>query len=67
LKFAAKSEAYSAEQKSLLEETLDSDLAAVAFEMEGMQPSGNATGEKQVPKREKLPGNLPRREIRHEP
>ena len=67
LKFAAKSEAYSAEQKSLLEETLDSDLAAVAAEIEGMQPSGKATGEKPVPKREKLPGNLPRREIRHEP
>ena len=37
LKFAAKSEAYSAEQKSLLEETLDSDLAAVAAEIEGMR------------------------------
>ena len=67
LKFAAKSEAYSAEQKSLLEETLDSDLAAVAAEIEGMQPSTKAAGEKQVPKREKLPANLPRREIRHEP
>lgn len=67
LKFAAKSEAYSAEQKSLLEETLDSDLAAVAAEIEGMQPSGRAASEKQAPKREKLPANLPRREIRHEP
>jgi transposase len=67
LKFAAKSEAYNAEQKSLLEETLDSDLAAVAAEIEGMQPSGKAAGEKQAPKREKLPANLPRREIHHEP
>lgn len=67
LKFAAKSEAYNAEQKSLLEETLDSDLAAVAAEIEGMQPSAKAAGEKQVPKREKLPANLPRREVRHEP
>jgi transposase len=55
LKFAAKSEAYNAEQKSLLEETLDSDLAAVAAEIEGMQPSDKAVGEKQTPKREKLP------------
>ena len=67
LKFAAKSEAYSAEQKSLLEDALDSDLAAVAAEIEGLQPSAKAAGEKQAPKREKLPANLPRREIRHEP
>ena len=67
LKFAAKSESYSAEQKSLLEETLDSDLAAVAAEIDAMQPSGKAPGERQAPKREKLPANLPRREIRHEP
>jgi hypothetical protein len=49
LKFAAKSEAYNAEQKSLLDETLDSDLAAVAAEIEGMQPSGKAAGEKKPP------------------
>lgn len=67
LKFAAKSEAYNAEHKSLLEETLDSDLAAVAAEIEAMGPSTKAAGDKQVPKREKLPANLPRREIRHEP
>ncbi|KPF43185.1 transposase, partial [beta proteobacterium AAP51] len=67
LKFAAKSEAYSAEQKSLLDETLDSDLAAVAAEIEGTQTAAKAPGEKQAPKREKLPANLPRREIRHEP
>jgi transposase len=67
LKFAAKSEAYNAEQKSLLEETLDSDLAAVAAEIEAMDPSTKAAGEKQVAKREKLPANLPRREIHHEP
>ena len=67
LKFAAKSEAYSAEQKSLLDETLDSDLAAVAAEIEGLQASAKAPGEKQAPKREKLPANLPRREVHHEP
>jgi transposase len=67
LKFAAKSETYSAEQKSLLDETLDSDLAAVAAEIEGMQPTAKAAGEKQAPKREKLPAHLPRRDIPHEP
>ena len=67
LKFAAKSETYSAEQKSLLDETLDSDLAAVAAEIEGTQPAAKASGEKHAPKREKLPANLPRREVHHEP
>ena len=67
LKFAAKSETYSAEQKSLLEETLDSDLAAVAAEIEAMQASARSGGEKQIPKREKLPAHLPRCEICHEP
>jgi transposase len=67
LKFAAKSEAYNVEQKSLLEETLDGDLAAVAAEIEAMAVSTKATDGKQAPKREKLPANLPRREIHHEP
>jgi transposase len=67
LKFAAKSEAYNVEQKSLLEEALDSDLAAVAAEIEAMDLSTKAAAGKQVPKREKLPANLPRREIRHGP
>ncbi len=67
LKFAAKSEGYNAEQKSLLQETLDSDLAAVAAEIETMQPATRSAGQKQSPAREKLPEHLPRREILHEP
>jgi transposase len=66
LKFAAKSEAYNADQKSLLEETLDADLAAVAAEIEREQP-GAPPNNHDKPKRAKLPANLPRREIRHEP
>jgi transposase len=66
LKFAAKSEVYTVEQRSLLDETLDMDLVAVAAEIEALQP-GKPTGDKQQPKREKLPPHLPRREIRHEP
>lgn len=67
LKFAAKSEAYNAEQKSLLEETLDTDLAAVAAEIEALHAARTSPAEKQQPRREKLPANLPRREIHHEP
>jgi transposase len=66
LKFAARSEAYTAEQRSLLDETLDMDLVAVAAEIEALQPAKPA-GDKQSPKREKLPPHLPRREICHEP
>jgi transposase len=67
LKFAAKSEAYTAEQKSLLEETLDMDLAAVAAEIDALQPASKAADEKKQPKRAPLPPHLPRREVRHEP
>jgi transposase len=67
LKFAAKSEAYTVEQKSLLEETLDMDLAAVAAEIEALQPRAKPADEKKQPKRTPLPPHLPRREIRHEP
>ena len=66
LKFAASSEAFNAEQKSLLEETLDADQAAVAAEIEALQPD-KPKADKRQPRREKLPSELPRREIRHEP
>jgi len=67
LKFAAKSEAYTAEQKSLIDETLDMDLAAVAAEIEALQPTGKPADEKKQPKRAPLPAHLPRREVHHEP
>ena len=67
LKFAAKSEAYTAEQRSLLEETLDTDLAAVAAEIAALEPASRPAEEKRQPKREPLPAHLPRREVRHEP
>jgi transposase len=66
LKFAAKSEAYNAEQKSLLDEALDADLAAVALEIEQSQPRPPKQ-DKQQPKRALLPTNFPRTEFLHEP
>ena len=66
LKFAAKSERHSLDQRNLLEEELDGDLAAVEYEIEQLRQVPVAT-EKQQPKRAPLPANLPRREIRHEP
>lgn len=67
MKFAAQSERFSAEQKSLLDETLDEDLQAVADEIEQASPPVAGRQDKQVPKRTPLPANLPRREIQHEP
>jgi transposase len=67
LKFAAQSEAFNAEQKSLLDETIDTDLAALAAEIEQAEPQPPGQDDKQKPKRQPLPQNLPRREIHHEP
>lgn len=67
LKFAATSETFHAGQKSLLEETIDTDIAALAQEIEQLAPSSAPEREKQQPRRAPLPPHLPRREIRHEP
>ena len=73
LKFAATSERFAStlapEQKSLLEETLDTDLAELGQEIE--RELGNASDkgktEKKTPKRTPLPPHLPRRDVPHEP
>ncbi|HZF80341.1 MAG TPA: IS66 family transposase [Rubrivivax sp.] len=67
LKFAAKSEAFNAEQKSLLEETIDADLAALQAELDKVRPEEPSKGQRQQPKRQTLAANLPRREVHHEP
>ena len=67
MKFAAQSERFSPEQRSLLEDEIEADLAAVSLEIEQLQPPTAASQAKQQPKRQPLPANLPRREIRHEP
>jgi len=74
LKYAVTSEKFcagmSAEQKSLIEETLDSDIAQLTAELE--QADDDAQGArdkktKQHPRREPLPAHLPRRDVHHEP
>jgi transposase len=68
MKFAAQSERFNAEQKSLLEETLDSRPGGVASrDRAAARHQAAKAPEKQQPKRQPLPANLPRREIRHEP
>ena len=66
LKFAAKTEALNAEQRSLLEEALEEDLRAVEDEIEQLRPASERAP-RQQPKRQPLPAQLPRQEFQHEP
>ncbi len=69
MKFAAQSERFNPQQKSLLEDEIEADLAAVATEIDALQEAQAPAKleEKKAPKRAPLPANLPQREIRHEP
>ncbi len=70
LKFAAQSERFTAEQRSLLDETFDADLAEVGGEMKRLGVDTDAAEDragKKQPKRAALPPHLPRREVHHEP
>lgn len=67
MKFAAQSERYSAEQRNLLEDEIDADLAAVADEIEQLGTPAAPPQDRRQAKRQPLPANLPRCDIRHEP
>ena len=66
LKFAAKSEALHADQRSILDEALAEDLQAVSDEVEQLQEAEKPS-ERRQPKRQPLPAQLPRTVIEHEP
>jgi hypothetical protein len=53
LKFAARSEAFTGEQKSLLEEAIDADLEALSRELEREQPTPPRAAPKEQPKRQR--------------
>lgn len=67
LRWAASSEAYTAEQRRLFEETLEADQAAVQAELGQIEPGKKGATDKRQPKREMLPAELPRRDVCHEP
>jgi len=72
LQFDAKSEKLHADQRSLLDETLDADLAALEAELQALSPASaeqtdTAATPKAKPRRAALPAHLPRVEIQHEP
>ena len=66
LKFAAKSEALHADQRSLLDEALEEELQALEQEIEQMQPPEHRAARAKA-KRLPLPAHLPRQEFAHEP
>ena len=66
LKFAKRSEQMNPEQASLLDDLIDTDIAALAAELQALQTAPRATEKKQRPKRTGLPADFPRRLIHHE-
>ncbi len=68
IRFGAKSEALSAEQRDLFQETVEADLAACEQEVEQAAPEATApTPKRPRAGRQALPEHLPRIEHRHEP
>ena len=67
-KYARRSEQLDAVQGKLLDELIDSDLAAIEAELDqAMTEEEKTTRPKQQPKRTPLPSELPRTLIHHEP
>jgi transposase len=67
-KFGRSSELLNAGQVSLLDETIDADIAAIEQELENLAPQPKTeTTPRQQPKRAALPAGLPRVDIHHEP
>ncbi|AEA65919.1 IS66 family transposase [Burkholderia gladioli] len=65
--FGKRSEQLNKEQLSLLEESVDGDLAAIGLELQELKSDQQARVPRQQPKRMPLPPELPRIDIRHEP
>jgi transposase len=67
LKFAKRSEQLNPQQASLLDDLIDTDIAAIEAELQALQTPSTATETKQKPKRTALPPEFPRTLIHHEP
>lgn len=66
-KFAKRSEQLSPAQGSLLDDPLDTDIAAIAAELKALNPSAAQAEPRKQPKRVPLPTQFPRTVIYHEP
>jgi transposase len=73
IRFAARSEQFNAAQQSLFDEDTEADLQALSDQLESLSDQSKdseespATKPKRGPRRQVLPSDIPRREIRHEP
>lgn len=66
-KFAKRSEQLSPDQASLLDDLIDTDIAAIEAELEALKLAPTSTEVRQKPKRTALPPQFPRTLIHHEP
>mgnify|MGYP001820827699 CR=1 FL=1 len=67
-RFGKRAEGISRQQQSLLEDLVDEDTAAIEQELERLAESRRQPRARpQTPKRQPLPPQLPRTEVRHEP
>ena len=67
LKFAKRSGQLNPAQASLLEDLIDTDIAAIEAELQALQTPSTPAETKQKPKRTALPPEFPRTLIHHEP
>ena len=67
LKFAKSSEQLNPQQASLLDDLIDTDIAAIEAELQALQTALTPTEKKQKPKHTALPAEFPRMLIHHEP
>ena len=66
-RFAKRAESFSPDQASLLDDLIDTDIAAIEAELEILSPISASTPARQKPKRTALPAEFPRTLIHHEP
>lgn len=66
-RYGRRSEQLDAAQGSLLDETLETDIAAIEAELAALPATVRPTETPQAPRRMRLPPELPRTEIHHEP
>ena len=66
-KFARRSEQLSPDQISLLDDLLDTDIAAIEAELEALSPAPATREPRQQPRRTALPPQFPRTLVHHEP
>jgi transposase len=66
-RFAKRSESFSPDQASLLDDLIETDLAAIEAELKVLAPKPTQSPVRQQPKRTALPAEIPRTLIHHEP